>query len=183
MKTEPIGAPQAVAMYRVPDTFTASEYTYNNSELGSASSYLLPAVSRMIATLPPNSTVVDMGCGNGSVLGQLRGRGIQLYGLDISLSGVAAARKAFPDVAFDVADLTSDLSNHPLAGKCDLVVSTEVVEHVFLPRVFARNCYLLLKPGGLLVLSTPYHGYAKNLLFARPGGVTLISQHYGTTVI
>jgi 2-polyprenyl-6-hydroxyphenyl methylase/3-demethylubiquinone-9 3-methyltransferase len=146
-----------------------SEYTYFNSELGCASSYVLPLVSRTIATLPANSVVSDMGCGNGSVLGQLRGLGIKLHGLDVSSSGVAAAQKAFPEVAFEIADLTSDLSNHRLAGKCDVVISTEVVEHVFLPRIFARNCYLLLKPGGRLVLSTPYHGYAKNLSLALTG--------------
>jgi 2-polyprenyl-6-hydroxyphenyl methylase/3-demethylubiquinone-9 3-methyltransferase len=49
------------------------------------------------------------------------------------------------------------------------VISTEVVEHVFLPRLFATNCYRFLKPGGRLVISTPYHGYAKNLLLAASG--------------
>ena len=148
-----------------------SEYTYPDSELGCASSYLLPVISRVIETIPPNSVVMDMGCGNGSVLGQFRGRGINLHGLDASNSGIATARKAFPELSFDIADLNSDLSNHPLAGGCDLVISTEVVEHVFLPRIFARNCYMFLKPGGRLVISTPYHGYVKNVSLALTGNM------------
>ena len=145
------------------------EYTYSNSELGCASCYILPSISRIIATLAAKSIVVDLGCGNGSVLGRFRDHGIQLYGLDVSHSGIDEARKAYPEITFDVADLTSDLSQHPLRGRCDLVISTEVIEHVFLPRMFAQNCYLLLKPGGRLLITTPYHGYLKNLLLALTG--------------
>lgn len=169
MNTESIRASDGVAIHLEPNAVAANEYTYFDSELECSSSYLLPAILPILASLPADSAVVDLGCGNGSILGQLRGRGMQLYGLDISSSGIAVARTAFPDVGFEVADLTSDLSNFPLAGKCDLVISTEVIEHVFQPRAFAKNCYLLLKPGGRLVLSTPYHGYAKNLLLALAG--------------
>ena len=61
------------------------------------------------------------------------------------------------------------MASHPLRGRCDLIISTEVIEHIFLPRVFTRNCYNLLKPGGTLIISTPYHGYGKNLLLALTG--------------
>lgn len=50
-----------------------------------------------------------------------------------------------------------------------MVISTEVVEHVFLPRMFARNCHTLLKSEGTLIISTPYHGYLKNLALAAGG--------------
>jgi SAM-dependent methyltransferase len=45
-----------------------------------------------------------------------------------------------------------------LAGSCDFVVSSEVLEHVPPPveRAFA-NCFALLKPGGVLVLTVPWH--------------------------
>ena len=79
------------------------------------------------------------------------------------------AKKAYPEIKFEYADLTTDLSQNSLAGRCDLVISTEVVEHVFLPRIYAKNCACLLKPGGLLIVSTPYHGYLKNLVLAVSG--------------
>lgn len=56
-------------------------------------------------------------------------------------------------------------------GKVRYVISLEVVEHIFLPRNFARNCYGFLKPGGRLILSTPYHGYLKNLALALTGAL------------
>jgi 2-polyprenyl-6-hydroxyphenyl methylase/3-demethylubiquinone-9 3-methyltransferase len=112
---------------------------------------------------------MDLGCGNGSLLARFRNRGLTLHGLDESSSGIAQARGAFPEIDFSVADLTSDLASHPRAGACDLVISTEVVEHIFLPRAFARNCHSFLKPGGRAVISTPYHGYLKNVLLAVTG--------------
>lgn len=52
------------------------------------------------------------------------------------------------------------------AGQFDVVLSTEVIEHVYNPRGLLKTCYDLLRPGGALVLTTPYHGYFKNLLLA-----------------
>ena len=49
------------------------------------------------------------------------------------------------------------------------MVSTEVIEHLFSPHllpVFARG---MLAPGGVLILTTPYHGYLKNLLLSLFG--------------
>lgn len=50
-----------------------------------------------------------------------------------------------------------------------MVVSLEVVEHVFDPKLFARNLFALVAPGGCAVVSTPYHGYLKNLALAVTG--------------
>jgi 2-polyprenyl-6-hydroxyphenyl methylase/3-demethylubiquinone-9 3-methyltransferase len=87
----------------------------------------------------------------------------------MSRSGIAEACRAYPGISFHHADLTGDLSDHPLAGRCDAVISTEVVEHIFLPRRYASNLCCLLKPGGTGVISTPYHGYLKNLMLAATG--------------
>lgn len=43
------------------------------------------------------------------------------------------------------------------------MVSTEVIEHLFSPHLLPRFAAGVLKPGGWLVISTPYHGYLKNL--------------------
>lgn len=51
----------------------------------------------------------------------------------------------------------------------DAVVSTEVVEHVYAPRLWAAAAFQALKPGGVLICSTPFHGYLKNLALALSG--------------
>ena len=45
----------------------------------------------------------------------------------------------------------------------DLVVSTEVIEHLYHPAALPQFAFKALRPGGYLILSTPYHGYLKNL--------------------
>jgi 2-polyprenyl-6-hydroxyphenyl methylase/3-demethylubiquinone-9 3-methyltransferase len=57
----------------------------------------------------------------------------------------------------------------------DAILSTEVIEHLYDPRGFLRTAHELLKPGGTLVLSTPYHGYFKNLFLALTGK---LDQHF-----
>jgi len=146
-----------------------TEFTWNDSELACSSEWILPAVRSEVQSLPRGSVVADLGCGNGSLLGHLRDLGFTLHGLDGSVSGLGQAKKRYPDITFSHADLISDLSAHAVAGGCDAVISTEVVEHVFLPRLFAANCYKMLKPGGILIISTPYHGYLKNLVLGISG--------------
>lgn len=51
----------------------------------------------------------------------------------------------------------------------DAVISTEVIEHLFLPAALPRFARAVLKPGGHLIVTTPYHGYIKNLLICLAG--------------
>jgi 2-polyprenyl-3-methyl-5-hydroxy-6-metoxy-1,4-benzoquinol methylase len=63
------------------------------------------------------------------------------------------------------AHLLANLDENPF----DLVVSTEVVEHLYAPRDYTRGCFEALKPGGRFICTTPYHGYLKNLAIALAG--------------
>lgn len=146
-----------------------SEYAYQDACCACSSSYVLPVIRELTGTILPGSIVADAGCGNGSLLGQLHRRDWQMHGLETSVSGLAQAKAAFPAIQFHAVDLASPLSSFSLMGRCDVVISTEVIEHIFLPRIFAQNCYDLLKPNGTLILSTPYHGYLKNLALAISG--------------
>ncbi len=65
-----------------------------------------------------------------------------------------------------------DRSYDNLGGKYGVfpvVLSREVVEHVFLPRLFAKTVFDLLQSGGVAIISTPFHGYWKNLALALSG--------------
>ncbi len=44
-----------------------------------------------------------------------------------------------------------------------------MVEHLYSPRLFARTVFNLVQPGGVAIVSTPYHGYLKNLILAVTG--------------
>ena len=95
--------------------------------------------------------------------------GFQVFGCDPSESGVGYARQALPgaDVrVLGVYDDPRDLGE----GEFDVVASTEVIEHLFAPRALPRFARQVLKPGGHLLVSTPYNGYLKNLLLSVANG-------------
>jgi SAM-dependent methyltransferase len=48
----------------------------------------------------------------------------------------------------------------------DVVISSDVIEHLFYPKELARFAKQCLKPNGQLIVTTPYHGYWKNLALA-----------------
>jgi 2-polyprenyl-3-methyl-5-hydroxy-6-metoxy-1,4-benzoquinol methylase len=113
-------------------------------------------------------SVLDLGCGNGWFAGALERCGFEVTGVDHSESGIAIASQQHPEVEFIRHDLTLPLRGH-LVGRFDAVVSIEVIEHLLLPRRLIENALTALKPGGLLVVSAPFHGYLKNLALALAG--------------
>jgi 2-polyprenyl-3-methyl-5-hydroxy-6-metoxy-1,4-benzoquinol methylase len=144
------------------------EYRGANPDLSHA--YLYPCVTRMLADVPAGASVLDLGCGNGSFLSLFQDRGWKLYGTDFSPTGIEIARQNYPGIEFFLADSTAPTGDlFERVGQVDAILSTEVIEHLYDPRGFLRNAFALLKPGGVLVLSTPYHGYLKNLLLALTG--------------
>jgi 2-polyprenyl-6-hydroxyphenyl methylase/3-demethylubiquinone-9 3-methyltransferase len=145
-------------------------YEYTAAQPSASHEYLYPAVSRFLKDLPAGSTVLDAGCGNGTFLALFQDRGWRLHGSDYSPAGLGFARQSFPDIDFFLADAQSAYADFLSSrGPVDAVISTEVIEHLYDPHAFLRNCYSLLKPGGTLVITTPYHGYFKNILLAVSG--------------
>ena len=146
-----------------------TEFSWDDAKAPPAHAYIRPAVERYLEDAPATARVLDLGCGNGALLGTFRGRDWELFGLDISVSGIDQGMQRYPDITFLIGDATGDIESVVGDQRFDVVVSTEVIEHVYDPRGLARNAFTVLEPGGVLVLSTPYHGYLKNLAIAATG--------------
>lgn len=119
--------------------------------------------------------VLDVGCGNGYWADQLSRSGASVVGIDASREGISQAKGAYPHVDFRQMLATENVLRELDSPVFDAVMSIEVVEHVYDPRGFARACFNALRPGGTIVLTTPYHGYLKNLLLAVTGRM---DQHF-----
>ena len=145
----------------------SDEYLWDVAGETGSHSYLLPVVTAELKRLHARK-VLDLGCGNGAFTAQLRNAGYDMTGLDHSSSGVALAQRQYPRIAFARHDLHDPL---PPAhtGKYDAVVAVEVIEHLLLPRRLMDAATAALRPGGALVVTTPYHGYLKNLAIALTG--------------
>ena len=154
----------------------ASDYGWSDAQPERSHQYLDPVVLRALAErAPPDQSrrgsirVFDAGCGNGALLLALRNRGYGVAGCELSTAGVEIARRSLgPAVQIESMSVYDDLAT-TFGGDWHAVVSTEVVEHLFAPRLFVRRVKALLAVGGTLVLSTPYHGYFKNLAMALTG--------------
>lgn len=147
-----------------------SGYVWENAELNSSHDYLLPALKEILAgeTLPRDrKRLLELGCGNGSVANQLVGLGWDVTGVDPSEQGIAQAKARFPSIPLRHGSAYDDLAAQ--YGSFPVVVSMEVVEHVYAPRKYAVTLYSLLERGGVAIVSTPYHGYLKNLALAASG--------------
>lgn len=160
MGSRPVGTAWSGAM-----ATDISGYEYTAPARCCAHAYLLPAIDRVLRDfgIAP-SPVFDLGCGNGSFAQWLTAKGFEVHGVDPSTQGIAIAHKAHPTIDLRVGSCYDPL--HESFGTFPLVTSLEVVEHVYAPRDYARCVHTLLQPGGRAPISTPYHGYLKNLAMA-----------------
>lgn len=147
------------------------DYRYHDTCPTFANAYLWPVLQRFLtrrfAASRNDLRAFDLGCGSGATSNFLHELGFDVVGIDLSESGIALARSAFPNCRFDVASAYDDLAS--FYGHFDVVVSLEVVEHVYDPRKYAGRVFELLKPGAPCIISTPYHGYLKNVALAVSG--------------
>ena len=99
-----------------------------------------------------NGPVADVGCGPGRLTGYLHGLGLDAFGIDLSPRMVEVARRAHPDLRFDVGAMPDlGLPDASLSG----VVAWYSTIHVpddLLPATFA-DFHRTLTPGGHLVLA------------------------------
>lgn len=118
-------------------------------------------------------TVLDAGCGAGEVVGELRRRGFEVDGMEVSDVALDLARRREPDASFVRHSVETLPWPYP-AGSFDAVLSFEVIEHLLEPSALLHGVRTVLKVGGGLGVTTPYHGRAKNLVIAA----TRFDKHF-----
>jgi SAM-dependent methyltransferase len=137
-----------------------AEFVWTSDGRGHYQDYLIPSLNALLPT-QKNLTIVDAGCGNGIMTGYMASLGHQVMGFDQSTSGIAIALEMFPKVKFDLKSIYDDYRS--ITPPVDVVTSFEVIEHLARPAEMLVRAREALKPGGVLILSTPYHGFLKNL--------------------
>lgn len=149
-----------------------SGYEYSDFETNPSHEYLLPTVLSELEKIKAGlgdrePRLFELGCGNGSVAARMSSLGWDVTGVDPSEDGIQQAQKAYPQLKLARGSAYDNLAE--TYGTFPMLVSLEVVEHVYAPRDYARTAFSLLEPGGAAIFSTPYHGYWKNLAMAVTG--------------
>lgn len=118
---------------------------------GFSNNFIYEMALRYLQRNGASGKVLDFGAGQGGFISHLLASG---HFDDIAGADLMKRPDDLPDrVEWVQADLNAPL---PISGAAfDAIAAIEVIEHLENPRGFFRECARLLKPGGVLVLTTP----------------------------
>jgi SAM-dependent methyltransferase len=126
-------------------------------------------VYERLASRCTDRDVLEAGCGEGYGADLIADVARRVIGLDYDESAVAHVRARYPRVEM----LHGNLAELPLAdGTVDVVVNFQVIEHLWDQGQFVAECLRVLRPGGVLLMSTP------NRITFSPGRDTPINPFH-----
>lgn len=111
--------------------------------------------------------VLDVGCGNGVISIQLGRLGFNVTGIDVSEKTIqtASSNNPFEHVSFKVLSAEELVATGELF---DVIICSEVLEHLSHPEQLLKTLYLSLKPNGILIVTVP-NGYGpRETLVTKP---------------
>ncbi len=111
-------------------------------------------------------SALDVGCGAGLLCEPLARLGADVTGVDAAPENAQAAALHAEGSGLDIRYLAGEIGDQNI-GQFDLVTSMEVIEHVSDKLAFLRELKARLRPGGLMILSTPNHTLASRLLLVE----------------
>ena len=108
-------------------------------------------------------TVLDVGCGSGDLARILQAKGKVVSGADISQAALDVSKPYLHrSFCFDIQQDAWPIEL--MEQKFDLVVASEVIEHIFMPADFLEKTKSLVTSGGYLIITTPNFLFWKNRL-------------------
>ena len=113
--------------------------------------------------LPAGAKALDVGAGEGAFTQRLVDAGLQVSAIELD-------RDRFRlDVPCQNLNLNLDFHDK-WDEKFNLIVAMEILEHLYDPRHFIRNCLQLLEPNGFLLISSPNtESWLSRIRFLRDG--------------
>jgi SAM-dependent methyltransferase len=157
----PAGRPEALALTgeRTVPGLEAENYWFRRHEV----------VYQRLVGHCADRDVLEAGCGEGYGADLIAGVARRVIGLDYDQQAVAHARACYPKV--DVRQ--GNLANLSLPdSSVDVVVNFQVIEHLWDQPQFIAECARVLRPAGLLMVSTP------NRITFSPGRDTPINPFH-----
>ncbi|MGA2903368.1 MAG: methyltransferase domain-containing protein [Candidatus Korobacteraceae bacterium] len=136
-----------------------------NSELYQSSHSFVWQYGRDLLVLlnaKPGERILDVGCGTGQLTAEITQFGAEVVGIDSSAEMIASARKNFPQVTFEVADVTA----LTYADEFDVVISNAALHWVRDQPAAIASIARALKRGGRLIFEMGGRGNLRHLLDA-----------------
>lgn len=121
-------------------------------------------------------TLLDIGCGNGWVAEYFCEKEINVISSDISSTNT---KKVIEKVKsnFHTA-VTTDSYFLPLkSNSIDCVIASEIIEHLTSPKDFITEMFRVIKPGGKVIITTPYREKLRYYLCIHCNQKTPVHAH------
>lgn len=154
----------------------------NDNLISEANKYVFPQVEKQLKFLFGNKKlkILDIGCREGFTVGRMIKSGHEVVGIDTNKHAISTAKENVKGANFAVCSVYEPEIEKITGKDFDCIISTEVIEHLFDPQKLFTQSSNLLKKDGFLILSTPYHGYLKNLLISLFNGW---DKHFSVNVV
>ncbi|MFT4060756.1 MAG: methyltransferase domain-containing protein [Edaphocola sp.] len=112
---------------------------------------------QILRKVPGNAQLVlDVGCGGAWLAKAMIPKGKSVISMDISTTNPVRAQKIVPSA--NHYGLVADVFHLPIKeGSIDCIVASEIIEHVQDPELFVAALVKALKPGGTLIVTTPFN--------------------------
>jgi 2-polyprenyl-3-methyl-5-hydroxy-6-metoxy-1,4-benzoquinol methylase len=150
---------------RLWETVGAAEL--NRHELARLERIRAELDARFPETHPPVQ-ILEIGCGRGWLSGLVLAEHGVVRALDLSDASIAKARAQFPAIEFEAANIFEIT----LDASYDVVVASEVIEHIDDKPRFVGVLGQAVKPGGLVIMTTPnarhFDRWKKTAPFEQP---------------
>ncbi len=143
------------------------------SKAPQSSNYINNSILDILALHQVNTDnkIIDIGCGNGVHCNDLFKNGYVIAGTDHDREAIDIASSHYSNLNFYRIGFHEKPDEIIMKeGRFDVVISTEVIEHLYALHELPISASKLLKKKGLLIISTPYHGYLKNLAISLLDG-------------
>jgi len=155
----------------------------------------LVAILERLGKAPSGTRLLDVGCSSGAFLGTATAAGLEVDGVEPSPEAAETARRA----GYKVFGGTLEEARYPDAA-FDAVTLIELVEHLREPRALLAECRRVLRPGGVVLVTTPnaaswtaralgahwevfsLRGMGGHVSFFNPGSLALLAARAGFAV-
>ena len=105
----------------------------------------------MLEKIPSGSVVLEMGCNSGGLTKVIMDHGCLCYGVDVAIPMVLRAEMK------GIRARVAPAEDVPFSDEMfDVVIASELLEHVYDPQDVLKEAWRVLKPGGLLIGTVPH---------------------------
>jgi 2-polyprenyl-3-methyl-5-hydroxy-6-metoxy-1,4-benzoquinol methylase len=110
--------------------------------------------------------ILDIGCGNGNISLALGSLGFHTTGVDVDAGSIENAKKRnpFTHVQFELKDADA----FSIEGKYDVIICSEVLEHLHKPAELVKQWPELLEPQGICIVTVPNGHGPREVIMTKP---------------